>query len=112
MSDEQQPGSADPGRRYELFLPVLLVIVAVTAWFAFQTVQLVKERSSLTRLKAGQEQTLQNAQKMRAQLDSIAGGVARLAEQGNADAKLVVKALRDRGIVLHPDKADTKGPSK
>lgn len=107
MNDGPQPQSGS-GRRYELFLPVLLITMAVTAWFAFQTVQLVEERSSLAQLKDAQKDTLENAHKMRAQLNSIAAGVAQLAEQGNADAKLVVKALRDRGITLHSGKADTK----
>lgn len=107
MSDGRQPQSGGGGQ-YELFLPVLLVTVAVTAWFAFQTVQLVEERSSLAQLKDAQEKTLQNAHKMRAQLNSIASGVAQLAKQGNADAKLVVKALRAKGIMLHSGGADSK----
>jgi len=112
MNDERTTVSSGQARHYEVFLPLLLIIVTITAWFAFQTVQLAKERSSLAQLKAGQVQTLENAKKMRAQLDSIASGVAQLAQHGNADAKLVVKALRERGITLRSGKDDSKGPSQ
>lgn len=40
---------------------------------------------------------------MRAQLDAIAAGTARLAQQGNVNAAQVVNALRARGITINPD---------
>lgn len=112
MNDVPQPASADQGRRYESFVPLLLVVVAVAAWFGYQCVQLTDERDSLAQLKKQQEATLKNAHKMRTQLDAIASGVARLARQGNADAKLVVKGLRDRGIFLHAGGTDSTGPRR
>lgn len=110
MSEGQPTYSSGRGRGYEIFPPLMLIIVAVTAWFAFQTLQLVKEHYTLADLKAGQESTLQKAHRMRSQLNAIASGVARLAKQGNTDAKQVVDALRSRGIVLHSDGDNSPQP--
>ena len=51
------------------------------AWFAFQTVELVRERTSLQTARASQEVTLAQAEKLRAQLDSIAKKTRELAQQ-------------------------------
>jgi hypothetical protein len=86
-----------------IFVPLLVLILAVVTWLGFQATQLVIERKNLTALTAGQEAVFQNAQKMRQQLDAIAGGTARLAAQGNPNAQAIVEALRARGITVNPD---------
>ena len=72
-------------------------------WFGFQTSQLMQEGDNLKTLSANQEAIYANAQKMRAQLDVIAAGTARLAQAGNANAKELVGALQARGITINPD---------
>ena len=89
--------------RPSLFLPLLLTLITLVLWFGFQTYQLVKERGNLQVLQANQETMLTNAQKMRVQLDSIAAGTARLAEQGNVNAAQVVNALKAKGITINPN---------
>ena len=86
-----------------VFVPLLVLILAVVTWLGFQATQLVIERKNLTALTAGQEAVFQNAQKMRQQLDAIAGGTARLAAQGNPNAQTIVEALRARGITVNPN---------
>jgi regulatory protein YycI of two-component signal transduction system YycFG len=94
--------------RQSLFVPLFLILITLVLWFGFQTYQLVKERGNLKTLQANQETMLANAQKMRAQLDAIASGTARLAQQGNTNAAQVVNALKAKGITIKPNA--TSGP--
>jgi hypothetical protein len=89
--------------RESLFVPLFLILVTLVLWFGFQTYQLVKERGNLKTLQTNQETMFNNAQKMRAQLDAIAAGTARLAQQGNANAAQVVNALKAKGISINPN---------
>lgn len=59
---------------------------------------------------ASQEQVVANAKKMRAQLDTIAAGTKRLADQGNANAQLIVQQLAKNGININPDAQATAAP--
>ncbi|HNQ05098.1 MAG TPA: hypothetical protein PKH69_10860 [Thiobacillaceae bacterium] len=93
----------DPEPAYGILLPILLGLLALVVWFGFQTSQLLKERDSLVTLRANQESMYTNARKMRAQLDALAAGTARLAQQGNANARKVVDALQAQGIRINPD---------
>ena len=86
-----------------LFLPLLLVLITLVMWFSFQTYQLVKEQGNLKTQQANQEKVLITAQKMRTQLDAIAAGTSRLAQQGNANAAQVVVALKAKGITINPN---------
>jgi hypothetical protein len=84
-------------------LPLLLVIIALIVWSAFQTTQLYKERQNLKTAYDNQEQVVSNAKKMRAQLDVIAAGTKRLADRGNANAQLIVQQLAKNGINIDPN---------
>ena len=65
--------------------------------------QLVAERTAQHKAIGDQEQVVQNAAKMRAQLDALAAETQRLADQGNPNAKLLVEELRKRGITINPN---------
>ena len=86
-----------------LFLPVLLIALALVVWFGFQARQLNQERTQLANLRVNQETTYQNAKKMRAQLDSLAAGTQKLASAGNKNAQAVVNALQQRGITINAE---------
>jgi cell division protein FtsL len=86
-----------------LFLPVLLLALAVVIWSTFQATQLFEERGNLEKLRSSQDATYQNAQKMRAQLDALATGTQKLASAGNKNAQAVVNALQQRGITINPE---------
>lgn len=88
---------------HSLFAPILLIALAVLVWSGFQSAQLFEERSNLANLRASQNVTYQNAQKMRAQLDSLAAGTQKLAIAGNKNAQAVVNALQQRGITINPE---------
>ena len=93
--------------RHGIMLPMLLGLLPLVLWFGFQTYQLAQERGAINTRKANQEKIYANAQKMRAQLDAIAAGTARLAQQGNPHAQQVVAALRARGITINPSTVPT-----
>ncbi len=79
-----------------------LLLIAMLLWFGFQTLQLLNERDALKAQRNSQEQIIVNSQKMRTQLDAIATGIKRLADQGNANAKDVVQLLAKNGIGIKP----------
>ena len=86
-----------------VFIPMCLLAAAWTLWSVFQMVMLFQEGSNLQALRANQEPTIQQAQKLRAQLDSIAAKTAELAAKGDPGAKTIVDALRQRGITINPN---------
>lgn len=92
-------------------LPLLLVIMALVIWFSFQTVQLYKERQNLKTAHANQEKIIADAGKMRAQLDAIAAGTQRLADQGNANAQTIVQQLAKSGISINPNQQAASAPA-
>lgn len=97
-------------RVYSPFVPLLLVGCAVLGWMAFQTQQLASERSNLERAHTSQAQPIEQSRKLRAALDSVAASTQRLADSGNASAKLVVDELKRRGITINPNASSTSPP--
>lgn len=95
MSDfDLRPKSHSP------YLPMLLALVALFLYFAFQTVELVRARGQLAQLRAGQAAALNDGAKIRGQFDALAGGTALLAQQGNAEAKAIVAEFGRRGFTF------------
>lgn len=84
-----------------LVVPVCLLVVAFVLWTGFQTSQLMRERGTLKAIVASQEAPVQEAAKLRTQLDAIARGTQELANQGNANAKTIVTELQKRGITIN-----------
>lgn len=89
--------------RSSVFIPVLLIALAVVVWSGFQSIQLFQERSNLANLRTSQDAMFQNARKMRDQLDALAAGTQKLANSGNKNAQAVVNALAQRGITINPE---------
>lgn len=83
-----------------IFTPLLLLAVALVAWFAFQTIQLNSERRDLAAIKANQTQQVDAATKIRKDLDSLATATQRLANSGNTNAQVIVEELRKRGVTI------------
>ena len=84
-----------------LAVSVCFVVVAFVLWTGFQTSQLMRERGMLKAILTSQEAPVQEATKLRTQLDSIARGTQELANQGNANAKTIVTELQKRGITIN-----------
>lgn len=91
--------------RHDVFLPALLLVLAVLAWTGFQTFQFVTENGNLTVAVTNQQAQVEQSQKVRAALERLATRTARIAQAGNANATVVVEELRKRGITINPDAA-------
>ena len=104
---ESEPAHAPNGN-----LALTLVVFSWCAWMVFQTVQLVRERNHLAQLKANQETALQEATKVRAQIDAITADTAKLAADGNAGAQRIVAELRRRGFKVSAESKPTVHPEK
>jgi hypothetical protein len=83
----------------------LLVALALMTWLATQAVLLVSERQQLELAKAGLASQEQAAAKVRASLDQVATATAKLAAEGNPNARAIIEQLRSRGITINPSAA-------
>lgn len=98
-------GAARGPRRhvYSPFIPDVVLATAFVAWLGFQCWQLVAEHRQLNQARAQLEAAFESSTKLRASLDGIAAATAKLAEQGNANARVIVDELRRRGVTINPD---------
>lgn len=94
---------------YNVFLPTLLVSLAVVASLGFQTLQLSREQKRLETALSGMDAQHQVAARLRASLDAVATATAKLAADGNSNAKVIVEELRKRGVTITPH-AQPKSP--
>ena len=97
-----------------LTLPFIITLVALTIYFAFQTLQLSIERNNLGLVKANQDAAMQEAQKVQAQFKTLVTKTGELAGQGHAGAKMVMEELQKRGLGAAPEAImpETKAPPK
>lgn len=79
---------------------MLLGATALAAWFGLQTWLLLDEQTRLNAAHTAQQQTVDNAAKLRQSLDGIATDTQRLADAGNPNARLLVEELRKRGVTI------------
>lgn len=89
---------------YSIFAPLMLLSTALVVWFAFQTVQLVRERGELATISENQDASVADAAKVRQALDALASSTKRLADEGNANAQLIVQELEKRGVTINVGK--------
>ena len=103
-TEERAPSTYRPvGEGRGVFVPVLLLALAFLVWAEFQTLMLMRESEALKGLQAGQEQVVQQSGKLRNGLDAIARETLKLADGGNANARLIVDELRKRGVTINLD---------
>jgi hypothetical protein len=93
--DDEAPPARGP------FVPVLLVALSVSCWFGFQTLQLVREQQQLEAVKVGLGPQELAATKLRTALDQVATATAKLATEGNGNARVIVEQLRSRGVTIN-----------
>jgi hypothetical protein len=97
---DQSVAAAEAPENRGSSLPLLLTMVSILIWFAFQTVQLIVDRSNLSAVKANFESAMQESQKMQSQLQSLVSKTVELAQQGNPAAKAAVEELEKRGMPI------------
>lgn len=96
MTFSTRSGGSPP----ELSLPLILVIVSLFVLIAFETGQAIHDRGALTELLEAQQPTIEQAVKLRQQLQTLAAKTAELAAAGDPGAKLVVDQMKAQGITL------------
>jgi len=82
-------------------VPMLLVALSVSGWFGFQTLQLVREQQQLEAAKVSLGPQELAATKLRTALDQVVTATAKLAAEGNGNARLIVEQLRSRGVTIN-----------
>ena len=92
-------------------VPLAGVVVALLIMTAAQTFQLVRDHGILGNAIEGQQSSFVTSQRIRQQLDVIAGQTARLAAAGNENARRIVLELRQRGITVNPPPPPPAAPT-
>ena len=87
-----------------LGLPVILAVASLFVLMAFETAQAIHDRGALAELRRSQEPTVQEAVKLRQQLETLASKTAQLAADGDEGAKSVVDQMKRQGVNLNPPK--------
>lgn len=97
--------AALPRRERSVFIPVLVLGLAMLMLTGFQAFQLVRERDALALRIENLQSPLAESKNMRSQLQSIAQSTAKLAKQGNENAQRIIAQLRKAGITVSVDEA-------
>ncbi len=92
------------------FWPLLICTTAWLAWMGFHTVQLNLDRQALKNAHAQLQPTLDKSAQLRGALDALAADTQRLAEGGNANARLLVDELKRRGVTINPAAPSASAP--
>lgn len=103
------PGKNASG--HSVFVPVLLLAGSLLLMTGFQSMQLMREGETLQQRLAQQKTALEEAGKVRKQLEAVAQGTALLAREGNGNARQLLAQLRKAGITVNPDAAPSGTPS-
>jgi cell division protein FtsB len=86
----------------EVMTAIGLVIVAVLVLASFLLFQSVADRRVLLATIANQDQPLQQAQQIKAQLSALTAATAKLAADGDAGAKQIIDSMKRQGIRVEP----------
>jgi hypothetical protein len=97
-------GSGGERDRNGLPPPLILVILSFFVLMAFETGQAIHDRGALADVRAGQESAVEQAVKLRQQLQALAGKTAELAAAGDAAAKRIVDQMKRQGVTLSAPK--------
>ena len=102
--DPFRSGLTQNGKSAAVFsLAIVLLAVTVMTSTGFGLWQALNDRASLRLAMTNLEAPHQQAGLLRGQVEGIAKQVARLAEQGNPNAREIVEALRRQGISINPN---------
>jgi len=86
------------------WLPVVLIVVAFFVLISFEAGYAIHDREALAEQKRLQEPTVQEAIRLRQQLEALAGKTAQLAAEGDEGAKAVFEQMKRQGVTLTPPK--------
>jgi hypothetical protein len=84
--------------------PLTLVVVSLFVLMAFETGQAIRDRGALTELLRAQQPNIEQAGKLREQLQTLAGKTAQFAAAGDTGAQAVVAQMKAQGVTLSAPK--------
>lgn len=90
-------------KRYGVFLPLLLILMVLNIMLLSSGIALFRENTSLRYSLTYQSGSVNEADKLMNQLDSIASGAVKLADSGNSHVRELIDALKKQGIIITPD---------
>ena len=86
----------------QLLIPLLVALVGLVIFVGGLTVASISDYRMLVTARNGQTNVIQQDTRMRQQLTTLAGGVARMAQSGDPDAQSIVDQFARNGIKLAP----------
>lgn len=92
-------------KTYSCFIPFLLMMFSIFLIVGFQKKELAREKEVLKVKISKQDEAFKESKILRKQMDSIGLEIARLAEEGNVNAKIVIEGLKKGGIIISPSSA-------
>ena len=98
------PAGGSDQQRNGLSSPLILVVLSLFVLMAFETGQAFSDRGALAELMRLQQPSIEQAVKVRQQLQNLAGKTAALADAGDAGAKTVVAQMKAQGVTLSAPK--------
>jgi len=84
--------------------PVSLIVVSFFVLLAFETGYAIHDRQALAQQRQSQEPVVQEAVKLRQQLETLASKTGQLAAEGDEGAKAVVEQMKRQGINIAASK--------
>ena len=96
------PSNGQKATTNGLVLVVAVLVAGMLVQSAYQTFRLLDDRERLAARVQAQEPTVVDVRKVRAQLLSLAGQTALLAEKGNENALRLIDQLRTQGVIIRP----------
>ena len=94
--------STNQGMRTSTFIPLLIIALTLLLQITYRNPQLQREGDILSNQRDQQSTPMEEADKLRNQLQAIAGATAVLADQGNENAIQIRDQLRAQGITIQP----------
>ncbi|MDD2325952.1 MAG: hypothetical protein PHW63_08140 [Alphaproteobacteria bacterium] len=91
--------SSDRVSSTQMLVPMTIMALTVALFFAYQLTQIMNDRSSLNVMTGRIEAPYNDSQKLNNQFGGLVVGTKKLAEQGNASAKEIVKRLEQLNII-------------
>ena len=104
-----RPDDLSAPRQHSVFIPVVIGLVALVGLLAFQAVELWQARGALKAQREAQNAPIEESQKLRQLLTTIASKTADLAQKGDPDAKALVDAYAKRGVQISAPKSPVIG---
>jgi hypothetical protein len=86
---------------------MLLTLLALIVWFGFQTLELWTERQNYRSAVERQAVRIERLQPMQSAFDALTDDTARLAAAGNPNARLLLDALKKRGVNVKSEQQAT-----